>query len=209
MSKRGEEENVPAEEDVNQRGGCEADLKEMTFKVSTQRQEDDWTWNAVQPWARPWQETDQERILDSSEAPADFFVYGRFLNWQTRFSEQRLSIRSRSLRPTVSHAQPRFSFSSGLRAPERKSSLEIVCVYEFMCECVLGLKREKAYFLCLWAYTTLHRVVFVYTYTEWSNHKRKLSWLTQQKCLQWWEFNSSDGTRKHWWIWLLNIPWPR
>lgn len=128
MSKRGEEENVPAEEDVNQRGGCEADLKEMTFKVSTQRQEDDWTWNAVQPWARPWQETDQERILDSSEAPADFFVYGRFLNWQTRFSEQRLSIRSRSLRPTVSHAQPRFSFSSGLRAPERKSSLEIVLI---------------------------------------------------------------------------------
>ena len=74
-----------------------------------------------------------------------------------------------------------------------------VCVWR-VSECVLGLKREKAYFLCLLAYTTLHQVVFVYTYTEWSNHKRKLSWLTQQKCLQWHEINSSNGTRKkHWW----------
>ena len=44
MSKRGEKEDVLAEEDVNQTGGCEAPLDEVTFEVSVK---DDWVRNVI------------------------------------------------------------------------------------------------------------------------------------------------------------------
>lgn len=44
MSKQGGKEDVLAEEDVNQMGGCEALLDEMTFEVSVK---DDWTRNVI------------------------------------------------------------------------------------------------------------------------------------------------------------------
>lgn len=44
MSKRGEKEDVLAEEDVNQTGGCEALLEGMTFEVSVK---DDWMHNVI------------------------------------------------------------------------------------------------------------------------------------------------------------------
>lgn len=63
MSKRGEKEDVLAEEDVNQTGGCEAPLDEVTFEVSVK---DDWVRNVIRLWAQLWQETwtDNECIRD-------------------------------------------------------------------------------------------------------------------------------------------------
>ncbi len=137
MSKRGEEENVLAEEDVIQRG-CEAVLKEMTFWGFNERQR--MTGRVKSYNYESGFGTRSGQIMNASltfcctaffwGGPCWLFVYGRFLIWQDSFFRAVCtSIRSKRLHPSsFSHMQPRFSFSSGVWVPERKSSLEIVLI---------------------------------------------------------------------------------